>query len=117
MRTLSRWAARILHPCPVDECPVCGGDAAPHELRTLAQERFAAGKSGIEAFIEIDDFRAAAALDDRGVLGDLLTHELVRCGERVALITVQSALLLGERVRSIRILDGAAATAAWSAAS
>ncbi len=82
----------------------------------MARERFAAKKSGIESLLERDDFRAAAALDDRRVLGDLLAHELLLCGSRVAPITVQSALLLGERVRSIRILHGAAAAAAWAAA-
>ena len=111
-----RRVSRLFHPCPVDECPACGGDAAPHDLRTLACERFASSTSGIEALLARDEFGAAAALDDRGVLGDLLTHELLRCGERVALITVQSAVLLGAKVRSIRILDGAQAAAAWGAA-
>ncbi len=114
--TLFRWASRFFHPYPVEECPACGADAAPHELRTLARERFAPDTSGIEALLACGDYRAAAALDDRRVLGDLLIHELLRCGERVALITVQSALMLGERVRSIRILDGAQAAAAWAAA-
>lgn len=111
-----RRAARFFHPHPVELCPVCGDDPAAHDLRTLARERFAADTSGIESLLARDDYRAAAALDDRRVLGDLLIHELLRCGDRVALITVQSALMLGERVRAVRILAGAQAAAAWAAA-
>lgn len=109
-----RWLRAL--SSPVEECPVCGGPAAAHELRTLAQERFAAGTSGIEAMIARGDFDAARALDDRAVLGDLLQHELVRCGDRVALVTVQSALWLGERVRAVRLLVGALGERAWAAA-
>jgi hypothetical protein len=114
--TFARWVAGLFHPPPVEDCPACGGAAARHELRTLACERFASGTSGIEGLLARDDFPGAAALHDSRVLGDALVHELLRCGERVALITVEAALLLGAKVRSIRILDGQRAASAWAAA-
>ena len=114
--SLRRWTRQLFHPRPLEQCPACGGPASAHDLRTLARERFAAGRSGVEAMLLRDDVRAARALDDRSVLGDLLAHELLQCGTRVALITVQSALWLGERVRAVRILEGAQAAEAWAAA-
>ncbi len=111
------WATRLFRLSgPLERCPACGDDADTHELRTLARERFAAGRSGIEHRIAEGDFRGAAALDDRSAMGDLLIHQLLRCGPRVSVITVEDPLMMEARVRAHRVLEGAAATAAWSAA-
>lgn len=113
---LRSLASRLLRPRPLDRCPVCGGDAGTHELRTLARERFSPGQSGIEHCLAARDFAAAAALDDRSAMGDLLIHQLLRCGARVALITLADPLMMDARLRAQQVLEGAAAEAAWSAA-
>ena len=108
-----------LRSTPLDACPACGADARRHRVRTLARERLSAARSGIEAHIDAGDFAAAAALDDASVLGDQLVHQLIRCGDRVAVVSTEDPVAPGldARVRRIRMLDGVAATLAWQCGS
>lgn len=98
-----------------EECPACGADARDHEVRTLSRERYAPGLSGVEAALAAGDFVAAARLDDPGVMGDLLVHQLVRCGPRVLLVTVEDPLTFWPRIRRTTRLDAAGAERAWAA--
>ena|SRR3982750_344643 len=105
---------------PLVACPTCGGDPRRHDLRTLARERLSATTttSGVEAKIERGDFAAAAALDDNCVLGDQLVHQLLRCGDNVAIVTTEDPVGfdLETRIRRVIVLEGAAAGLAWTAA-
>jgi hypothetical protein len=104
-----------LRTVPLDACPACGGGLRGHQVRFLARERFAPGTSAIEGHLERGEFALAAALDDRGVMGDQLVHQLVRCGDRAALVTSEDPAGLGlePRVRRTVLLDGSAALLAW----
>jgi hypothetical protein len=107
-----------LRSAPLDVCPACGRKVRGHDVRTLARERFTPNVSGIESHFARGDYAGAAALDDRGVMGDQLLHQLVRCGERVALVTTEDPIGFGReaRVRRVSVLDGIAANLAWSCA-
>jgi hypothetical protein len=102
----------------LDACPACGAAVRKHDVRLLARERFAPGTSAIEGHLERGEFARAAALDDRRVMGDQLVHHLVRCGDRVALVTSEDPAGLGlePRVRRTVLLDGSAALLAWRCA-
>jgi len=52
------------------------------------------------------------------VMGDQLLHHLVRCGDRIALVTSEDPVGLGlePRVRRTVLLDGSAAAVAWRCA-
>jgi len=111
---LSRWLRSTL----LDSCPACSGEVRRHEVRTLARERLCPGKSGIEDRIERGDYRGAAALDDPGVLGDQLVHQLVRCGDKVAVVSTEDPVGfdLDARIRRVIVLEGIAASLAWQCA-
>jgi len=111
-KLLSRW----LHPPPFDVCPACGSTALGHDVRILARERFSSGPSGIEAQLARRDFARAAALDDRRTLGDQLVHQVVRCGQKVVVVTCEEPIGLGldSRVRGSLVLEGEEASAAWA---
>jgi hypothetical protein len=113
-RLLLDW----FRPLPFDVCPECGGAARDHQVRTLARERFSPGVSGIEALLARREFARAAALDDPGTMGDRLVHQVVRCGDRVVVVTVAEPAGLGldAHVRGTLILEGADADAAWRCA-
>jgi hypothetical protein len=112
-----RLVLRWLRPTPLDACPACGGDPRRHEIRLLARERLSSS-SGVESQIDRGDFPAAAALDDRNVLGDQLVHEVMRCGEQVSIITTEDPVAVGldARVRRTILLDGTVAELAWKSA-
>jgi hypothetical protein len=102
---------------PLDECPACGRGARRHEVRTLARERFAPDQSGIEGHLARGEFDRAAALDDPHVRGDQLVHQLLRCGDRVILVTSEESLVGFEpRIRRTAVLEGDDARAAWTCA-
>ena len=113
-KLLSRW----LHPPPFDVCPACGGSGREHDVRTLARERFAPGRSGIEAHLARRDFARAAALDDPRTLGDQLVHQVVRCGENVLVVTSEEPVALGvePKIRGVLLLEKEDAIAAWTCA-
>ena len=115
MRRLSVLLRRWIHPAPFELCPVCGGDAGDHEIRTLARERFSPGTSGVEAHLARREFAGAAALHDPGTMGDQLVHELVRCGDKVVLVTSAepAGLGLGSHIRRSCVLEDAEAETAW----
>ena len=102
---------------PLDACPACGRETRRHALRTLGRERFAREPSGMEALLAHGEFACVAALDD-AVLGDQLVHQLLRCGDTVALVTTEDPVGLGltPRVRRTTLLEGRAAEQAWSCA-
>jgi hypothetical protein len=110
-RLLSDWFC----PLPFDVCPQCGGATRDHKIRTLARERFSPGVSGIEGHLSRREFAQAAALDDPLTLGDQLVHHVVRCSERVLVVTVAEPLGLGldPRIRGTLVLEGPDAEAAW----
>jgi hypothetical protein len=110
--------SRFFRRAPLEACPACGGEARVHRWRTLGHERFARDLSGMEALFSHGEFACAAALDDRGVIGDQLVHELLRCGGTVALVTTEDPVGLGlePRIRRTMLLEGGAAELAWSCA-
>ena len=112
---LIKLIAGWLRTVPLDACPACGRAVRGHEVRTLARERFAQGTSAIEGHLERGESAHAAALDDRRVMGDQLVHRLVRCGDKVALVTSEDPVRVGlePRVRRTVLLDGSAARLAW----
>jgi hypothetical protein len=114
IKLIKEW----LRTVPLDACPACGCAVRGHEVRILARERFAPGTSAIEGHLERGEFARAAALDDRRVMGDQLVHQLVRCGDQVALVTSEDPAGLGldPRVRRTVLLDGGAARLAWRCA-
>jgi hypothetical protein len=114
IKLITAW----LRTVPLETCPACGCAVRGHEVRTLARERFAPETSAIECHLDRGEFARAAALDDRGVLGDQLVHQLVRCGDQVALVTSEDPAGLGlePRVRKAVLLDGGAALLAWRCA-
>jgi hypothetical protein len=103
---------------PFDSCPVCGGGARGHGVRTLARERFSPSLSGVEGHLARRDFAGAAALDSPRTLGDRLVHQVVRCGEKVVVVTTEepAALALEPRIRGTLVLEGRDAAAAWTCA-
>ena len=107
-----------LRPPLFDSCPACGGAARAHHVRTLARERFSADLSGVEAHLARRDFAGAAALDDPRTLGDRLVHQVVRCGDRVLVVTSEEPVALGvePRIRGTIVLDGPDAITAWMCA-
>jgi len=114
IKLITGWLRAI----PLDACPACGRAPRGHEVRVLARERFAPGTSAIEGHLERGQFAPAAALDDRRVMGDQLVHQLLRCGDRVVLVTSEDPAGLGlePRVRRTVLLDGSAARTAWHCA-
>jgi hypothetical protein len=114
IKLIAGWLSTV----PLDACPACGCAMRGHEVRTLARERFAPGTSAIEHHFERGEFARAAALDDRRVMGDQLVHQLVRCGDAVALVTSEDPAGLGlePRVRRTVFLEGNAARLAWGCA-
>jgi hypothetical protein len=113
-KLLSSWFRTL----PFEVCPACGGAARDHDVRTLARERFSPDVSGIEGHLTRRDFARAAALDDPRTLGDELVHQVVRCGNRVIVVTSEEPVGLGldPRVRGTLVLEGADAKAAWTCA-
>ena len=113
-KLLTRW---FCSP-PLDRCPACGGAARKHDFRTLARERFAADESGIEGHLARGEFTRAAALDDSRVLGDRLVHQVLRCYDRVILVSSEESVALGlePRIRRTAILEGEDAAVAWRCA-
>ena len=103
---------------PLERCPACGGNGRGHPVRILARERFSPAASGIEGLLARRDFARAAALDDRRVWGDELVHQVVRCGEKVIVVTTEEPVGLGRepRIRGTLLLDGDDANAAWNSA-
>ena len=103
---------------PFTECLECGGAAHDHEVRILACERFSPGVSGIEGHLARRYFAGAAALDDPGTWGDRLVHYVVRCGQRIMIVTVADPYGLGlePHVRGTLHLEGTDAEAAWNCA-
>ena len=102
---LPSWLTSLVQPRLFAICPLCRGDARGHPVRTLARERYAPGGSGIEGLLERGDFTTAAALDDPRAMGDLLVHQLLRCGDRTLLVTVLDPLAFEPRIRTWRQLD------------
>ena len=115
---LGNFLRRWLHPPPFEDCPLCGGAARNHEMRTLARERFCPETSSVERHLTRMQFARAAALDDPAVLGDQLVHQMVRCGDSVLLVTSEEPMGLGleSRIRGTVVLGGADAEAAWTCA-
>jgi len=113
-RLLARW----FRPLPFDVCPDCRGATRDHEVRTLARERFSPSVSGIEGHLARGEFAQAAALDEPDTLGDQLVHHVVRCRDRVIVVTVAEPVGfdLDPRIRATLVLDGSDAEAAWSCA-
>ena len=114
IKRIAEWLGTV----PLEACPVCRSAMRGHAVRTLARERFAPGTSTIERHLERGEFARAAALDDRRVMGDRLVHQLVRCGDQVALVTSEDPIGLGldPRVRRSVLLNGSAAHLAWRCA-
>jgi len=105
-------------PLPFEACPRCGGPSRDHEVRTIACERFSPGVSGIEGHLARREFARAAALDEPETWGDRLVHHVVRCGQRVVLVTVAEPYGLGlePHIRGTLDLEGTDADEAWNCA-